>query len=461
MKRKIERYLYSKNIDGKHKLIDADGILLIGDDIDGCVRAARENTAGAVTKSGDKTTEEKSVKIQVGAHPVSSKGPDRKKRKTELNSLFSPAVAPKVSTPTACTPISSAKDREELVEYCRTLRGGYVNGIYRSAIERRKMAQTTTASGQGLTEALNNLNLTPEERERLPSFFKKHVLKNLSEYAAMPAARAKTMRSELKPVHADSTSPKIKPVLQSQQLRPSPMMTKKERDAALNAAFLAFSPQPDFDTNANTPLRSPLRGISPAPGSAFTSFSPFIPINYDDVMMQGMTMTPGIIRSSGEALLAPNSWSRDVFDDTPKADEVEAVLVQSNPGPLLPTADELRSEKKSNDADIDAQLMAVGAGDEHAIHVSSNVQIIVTFAISAPDKLNMYASFLSKESLSFSDVLSPNDETKQAMAVTHSGPLRMRIKSSIRMEEPDLSTHHFDAWQSPDNHMSQPEETKS
>ena len=47
------------------------------------------------------------------------------------------------------------------------------------------------------------------------------------------------------------------------------------------------------------------------------------------------------------------------------------------------------------------------------------------------------------------------------MAVTLSGPLRMRIKSSIRMEEPDLSTHHFDAWQSPDNNLSQTDDNKS
>ena len=374
MKRKIERYLYSKNIDGCHKLINADGILLIGDDVDGCVRAARESTVGAVTKSGDKRTGVKPVTIQVKTHPVSDKGPDRKKRKTELNSLFSPAVAPKVSALESSTPVSSVTDKEELTEYCRTLRGGYVNGIYRSAIERRKMAQSATAGGKDITKALNDLNLTPEERERLPSFFKNHVLKNLADYVAKPAAGAKPMRSETTCVHTNSATPKIKSVLQSQQLRPSPMMTKKERDAALNAAFSAFSPQRTFDINVNTPLRSPLPGSSPTLGSALTSFSPFIPINYDDVMMQGMAMTPGIIRSSGEALLAPDSWSRDVFDDTPKTEQVEAVLVHSNPGPLLPTAEEFMSEKKTNGEDIDAQLMAVGTGDEHAIHVSSTIK---------------------------------------------------------------------------------------
>ena len=43
MKRKVEKYLYTKNIDGVHRLKDArTGQLLIHDDIEGCVTAARQ-----------------------------------------------------------------------------------------------------------------------------------------------------------------------------------------------------------------------------------------------------------------------------------------------------------------------------------------------------------------------------------------------------------------------------------
>lgn len=41
MKRKVEKYLYSKNIGGVHRLKDKNEKYLIGDDIEGCLAAAR------------------------------------------------------------------------------------------------------------------------------------------------------------------------------------------------------------------------------------------------------------------------------------------------------------------------------------------------------------------------------------------------------------------------------------
>lgn len=382
MKRKIEKYIYSKNIDGQHKLIGPDGILLIGDDIDGCVCAAREGVAAAISMSGKRRAQTPSapVTIQVGAKPTTAATHFTKKRKTELNSLFSPAVAPRITSSSAPTPISSAKDKSDLLEFCRTLRGGYVNGVYRTAIERRKMAESTTTGGLSVTKALHDLNLTVEERERLPSFYKQHVLKNLAAYQApQKAAKKSTVVSTAKkaPMNSSgSATPNFKPIIH-QQLRPSPVMTKKERDAALNAAFLSFSPPPKMEDAVTTPFRSPFPGSSPMAGSAFSSFSPFVSMNYDDALMQsGIAMTPGIIRSSGEELV-PNSWSRNVFDDSPNEDDVETLaLVSSNPGPLLPKADEFHAEEKSGDItepiDIDAQLQAVVGGDEQTLHVSAN-----------------------------------------------------------------------------------------
>ena len=374
MKRKVEKYLYSKNIGGCHRLIGADGNLLIGNDVDGCVRAAREGSSSSfITKVGNKRPKEATrVTVQVGSQPViADVVTSHKKRKTELNSLFSPAIAPRVSTASTRTPISTTKDKEDLLEFCRALRGGYVNGIYRSAIERRKMAESTTVNGLGITKALNDLNLTMEERERLPFFFKEHVAKNLDAYSAPPTTKASSINKELKPYQVGSfATPRMEPLL-TQHLRPSPVMTKKERDAALNAAFLSFSPAPKIEgSTSNTPRRSPQHGNSSPilPGSVFSStFSPFMSMNYDEAMMQGITMTPGIIKSAGDELLAPNSWSRDVFDDTPKSMDGDAILVTSNAGPILPTADEL---KESNDIDIDAQLQAVESGYEHTLHVS-------------------------------------------------------------------------------------------
>ncbi|EJK72256.1 hypothetical protein THAOC_06225, partial [Thalassiosira oceanica] len=44
MRRKVERYIHGKNLRGEHAVKDPKGRLLIGDDIDGCVAAARRTT---------------------------------------------------------------------------------------------------------------------------------------------------------------------------------------------------------------------------------------------------------------------------------------------------------------------------------------------------------------------------------------------------------------------------------
>src|SRR6056300_1433490 len=41
MKRKVEKYIHNKNIDGVNRIKDDNGVYLIGDDIEGCLRAAR------------------------------------------------------------------------------------------------------------------------------------------------------------------------------------------------------------------------------------------------------------------------------------------------------------------------------------------------------------------------------------------------------------------------------------
>ena len=45
MKRKVEKYIFHKNFDGTNRIKDDDGRYLIGDDIDGCLAAARVGPA--------------------------------------------------------------------------------------------------------------------------------------------------------------------------------------------------------------------------------------------------------------------------------------------------------------------------------------------------------------------------------------------------------------------------------
>ena len=64
---------------------------------------------------------------------------------------------------------------------------------------------------------------------------------------------------------------------------------------------------------------------------------------------------------------------------------------------------------------------------------------------SLDDEAALHASFSFSE-----DLLSPEDdaggEKFNRFVVTDSGPLRMRLKTAGGI---DLSTHHFDAWESP------------
>ena len=522
MKRKVEKYLYSKNIDGVHRLKDHNDRYLIGDDLEGCLRAARsgpnshlKSAAGRVNSS-----EPTPLSIKVGARKSAttpgsaqsassgSTGAVSSQKKRKLNSLFSPAVAPRKKTtggsvrkgatsrtPSPSGPTASAKDRKELMDFCRTLRGGYdVNGIYRSAIERRKMTEgLNTCTGSSLNKALNALNMTVDERSRLPAFFKVNVAKLLDEYKAPPTKEPSSVSRSSSiggggvlasarkpsaqavepptPFHlgfddmaatatgiAKSPLNPLNKVLLQPQLRPSPVTSKTQRESLETVVFNPFSPATkkmmgvpsnelesstaaaasvqagvNFDLSAKTPERVRAIGEGIAPGSAFSSFSPFISPNYmDSVMGQGMTMTPAIAGSAQHSLTAPPSWKSfdskmlnetfNSFSETPSR-KLDAFLEATGTGPTLPTTAELARHQTKLPED---------SSDESDMDNQGGVPIINT-------------------TFSFSDVLvSPEEEQTTAHAVTDSGPLRMRLKSNN-----DLSTHHFDTWGSPTCDLSQ------
>lgn len=400
MKRKVEKYLYSKNIGGVHKLMDEEGKYLIGDDIEGCLRAARQAPASSTKPPRDKPAAVISVGADGSSPSDTTPRGTRKKRKTELNSLFSPAVAPKVRKTArgSRSPVASAKDRQQLLDFCRTLRGGYVNGMYRSAIERRKMAEASTSSGVYIKDALNELNLTLEERERLPVFYHENVLKLLDSYRAPPPSSArKTNFTVAAPsaavLSSGGTTPAFNFIFQN-QLRPSPVMSKKDRHVDSSAALMPFSPPPQMGS-VHTPLRS--GGIS-MPGSTFSSFSPFMSPHFSEAaMMQGgMSITPAILRSNpGQTLMAPPSWNPtdansllkdDLnFGETPnrKLDE----LLEA-PGTAvaatLPLSEELAPPGTTVKVDdIGAQLMgSVEEAEEQVINVSCLIVSMISLVLS-------------------------------------------------------------------------------
>jgi len=614
MKRKVEKYLYSKNIDGCHRLKDAKtGRLSIGDDIEGCLKAARVvsasssssssgissgssgvksgrvagNTTTANTNSNNPTPPPPPLSIKVGqarsigsaaartpTPPTSGSGGMllsslRKKRKADdqLNSLFSPAVAPGSKTvggghhlhrggmikmtaasrsvtldtnasPSAVSSSSSSamsvEDRRELSDFCRTLRGGYVNGIYRSAMERRKMSEAIATSGvvgatTSLTRALNDLNLTFDERSRLPAFVKERVLAFMEEYRAPPPkdpvpsmtvavghsglvreliqspmrrndhhlapptpfhlgfddVASTTTAITVGPSSASSRDNPLNRVLLQPQLRPSPVTSKTQR-ASENLETVAFDPfspatrkmripeshhhhhhhNRHHGAAAMTPERprtSSEHGLS-APGSVFSSFSPFISPNYMEAVMTqaGMSITPAMAGEHGHhhdhrgpqphTLHADPSWDRmlndtfrcNSFGETPSR-KLDAFLEASGTGPKLPTTEELaRPQAKlpttEGDADEERRRRNGDANDKDDHDDEDGGVPIINANFSFSDVV------LSPRRSPRNHQVGDDSHTKVlAMAVTDSGPLRMRLK----MTSKDLSTHHFDAWQSP------------
>jgi len=397
MKRKVEKYLYSKNIGGVHRLKDKNDKYLIGDDIEGCLRAARSgpnnkgfnrNTSAAAAHAAANPAAPTPLAIKVrsktGVTPVVKGGKSESSKKRKIDKLFSPAVIPPEAQPSASKPRgrppgskrvkqeesspaaaivnlprSSPSDVKEMIEFCRALRGGYDSkGIYRSAVERRKSAEANVKSrGEKLIKSLTDLNLTVDERTRLPQYYKVHVLKVLCDYKApppkVPSPTKRPMQvhpatpaggyhlgfDDITAVHhhqhhsgmhppMSSAHANLSSVLLSQPgqmaFRPSPVTTSKNRGGASGEKDLAFdfdpfspatrkmSGNPSVEKMAaaaaaqgvilpsETPRRSDIDKLPHcnsmvAPGSGLSSFSPFIHGNY----MEGLTMTPGMSMTPG------------------------------------------------------------------------------------------------------------------------------------------------------------------
>ena len=503
MKRKVEKYLYSKNIDGVHRLKDEEtGFLLIGTDVEGCLKAARQLATSGPGGSGTKgaalvRSRPNPLSIKVGSTAKKKRslsvadGSLRKKPKVgQFSSLFSPAVAPGSKTAGVdygnsipksagrsitldATLEVSAEDKRELQKFCRVLRGGYINGIYRSAMERRKMFEASmSCPGVDLTRALNDLNLTAGERAKLPAFFKENVLRLLDEYRA-PQAKpdpptsstladcdggrhldcAPQLRDKFEDVALSAglcTAPphnnSLNQVLLNSTLRPSPVTTKTQRAGNLGSVvFNPFSPATKRMTKESCMVATPERSGSflhgaTESGSALSSFSAITSPNYmETVTTNGMSITPAIAGSGGNrSLVVPQSWGVvdskilhetfhcDSFGETPSR-KLDAFLEATGTGPKLPTTEELARPQ--------SKLLEISGKDEgrgSSKDDEDGVPIIHT-------------------NFSFSDVLSPQKSPllheeagcnkALAMAVTGSGPLRMRLKSMSK----DLSTHHFDA----------------
>jgi len=199
MKRKVEKFVHTKNIDGKHRVVCAKSRYLIGDDIEGCLKAVRAQpiplskvkSSKQRKGSGKSRRDSNSIKAGAGASAGASAGGNSSSSATSgkrslpmdgsgngsgkagvydngnANNSSSMKRA-KVEPPARAT----HDDILELKAYFAVIKGGYVSGIYKSALERRRLAETIVIGGGKFTcKDLDPLNLTPLERNGMPRVF--------------------------------------------------------------------------------------------------------------------------------------------------------------------------------------------------------------------------------------------------------------------------------------------------
>jgi len=446
MKRKVEKHIFHKNFDGVNRVKDDDGRYLIGDDVEGCLAAARQGPASKQLSRQNQQFAQSSVvegnrggvvsavkKAPVKAPTNPSIARPLGKRKIPSFNAFSGGPPSKVASSSSPVPISlkpnppkkiktvesnnvvvknknihpqsvPVKDRQEMLEFCRSLKGGYVNGIFRSAIERKRMAEAACSTGISLIDSLNGLNLTPEERLRLPLFYRASVMPHLDAYKSASPARK---------------NPAI-------AFRTSPISLE-------NITFNPFLPS-NFNHGVATPMSKQMMGAAtPAHGTrqTFPSFSPYMSSPHfmsTEATDEGMAITPGMVG----ALIGPPPTGATIlqdftFGETP-CRKLDAFLDGTGTTlQPLPTTEEFARQK--------SQL------PDDSINVNGHA--IEAAVQSLDDETALHASF------SFSDMLSPEEDAERInrSVVTDSGPLRMRLKTAGGV---DLSTHHFDTWESPD-----------
>lgn len=159
MKRKVEKYIFSKNLFNNHSIADEKGRLLIGDDVEGALKAVRQPPASSKATRSRTSAKSGSKENSCGKSTVAKRDDDNKcsLKRPKYDICFSP----------------SPSELAELGDFLNQIKGGYVNGIYLTGLERRRISETENILQRCSIEALNQLNLTPGERARLPEFVKK------------------------------------------------------------------------------------------------------------------------------------------------------------------------------------------------------------------------------------------------------------------------------------------------
>lgn len=186
MKKKIEKYLQAKQGNSNLRIVDETGRFLIGNDIEGCLRATQQPGPNSKHPKGKgKPFDTRSLSTPAPilsrpmngmvplATPLQSSSHPMLVMKRQFDSLMSDGFPNLGYTPhkrAKMTDILATKSDSVAVEkFLKELKGGYVKGVYKSSSERRKIVEKILKSGS--PESIKALELTPEEDSKLRKMF--------------------------------------------------------------------------------------------------------------------------------------------------------------------------------------------------------------------------------------------------------------------------------------------------
>lgn len=167
------------------KIRDKNGRLAIGDDVEACLVAIRSSMSAQGRPEPKRIRKESTTSKSTGETLFVS-SPHHGTNQNSQSYSTQPVLTLQAHTnyqgqlrnskrSRAQSPTSLREDIDALRSVLSRLRGGYVNGMYLSALERRRIAENAKDTEIGTAPFLSALNLTNEERRNLPQSFQGKV----------------------------------------------------------------------------------------------------------------------------------------------------------------------------------------------------------------------------------------------------------------------------------------------
>jgi hypothetical protein len=291
MKRKVERYVHAKNIDGVNKIVDSKKRYLIGDDIEGCLKAVRTQAAPVSKPKTVKVRKKAAVKNTVVKPTMQQTNANKRPLSSAQKEIASYLTEKNSTKRMKATPLpASASDVARLKELFSNIKGGYVNGMRISGVERRRLAESVLDRSSFSYKDLDMLNLTNAERSSLPQPFLSWLpfLSPYTDPSTLANTKAIKSASDLSPFsHFLHTRADLFGGLSSPEIVSSTSTSQMRSMASKNEIPSSLKPSPLSRNKVNHPalltgsptasILTKTQQLTPFGSSLYSMFSPAIP----------------------------------------------------------------------------------------------------------------------------------------------------------------------------------------